>query len=87
MLAVQLRTTPERFLELDPSASGSPALFDVDPVSWAFVTDLASSIPFEELRQGTRPDADTTDDMVAELTADQRAELVRLVKLDKGIGE
>ena len=91
MLAIQLRTAPRTVLEeMEPLAPGQAALFEVDPASWAFVTDLVSSVPFEELRQGTAPRADATDDMVAELTPAQRAELVRLVKLDKldkGTGE
>ena len=84
MLAINLRT-PE------PRNPGTPepidAAFEIDAASWDFVTDLASSIPFEELRQATGLNPATTDDMVAQLTSAERAELVRLVKLDKGIGE
>ena len=87
MLAISLRTPEPRNLGTSEPAELADVEFVVDQASWEFVTDLASSVPFEELRQATGSTAGATDDLVAQLTPTQAAELVRLVKLDKGSSE
>lgn len=92
-LAVHLGIFAPRNQKLEARGPAEPRtpVFDetfvVDPASWDLVAGLAASVPFDELRDATAPRPGTTDDMVTQLTLPQRAELVRLVKLDKLSGE
>jgi hypothetical protein len=67
-----------------PAASGAG---DGAEASLNFVVQLASSVPYDELQTVARPTVSATDAMVGQLTADERAELVRLIKAAEGIRE
>ena len=78
-----------------PGGNGSVAVSDVpasaasgnEEDSLTFMAHVVSTMSFEELQQATRPTPDATDALVAQLTPEQRAELVRLLKAEGGGAE
>jgi hypothetical protein len=72
-------------VELEPAAPVAPAAGDVPP-AWSEVAELTATVPFDELSGATPLRAGTADALVEDLTADERAELLRLLKEAMGGG-
>ena len=51
-----------------------------DDGSWEFVVGLSADMAFEDVRAAVTPAAGTADEIIAALTAEQRAEFVRLLR-------
>jgi hypothetical protein len=51
------------------------------------VARISSSMSFEDLQLAARPTPDATDALVAQLSSQERAELVRLIKAENGSSE
>jgi hypothetical protein len=63
-----------------------PADADGDAV-WLLVVQMAQDVPVEDLQRVTTPRPGTADLLVEDLSQDERAELVRLLKAEMGGGE
>jgi hypothetical protein len=92
LLAVAVRQGP-----VPPRANSSvvteappmsvPPVMPAEDESLTVVARLASGMSFEELQQVARPTPDATDAFVAQMSPKERAELVRLIKAEKGSSE
>ena len=67
--------------------AGDEAVASGDDESLVFVARIAASLSSEDLQQAARPSADGADAALDQLSASQRAELVRLIKARMGSGE
>jgi len=89
----QARVFPQVASEvaLAPSTAGAvaepPVLVEEVDDALAFVAQAAAQVPLADLQQGTRPTLDAADAALDQLSAEQRAELVRLLKAHIGRGE
>lgn len=63
-----------------------PATADGDAV-WSLVLQMAQDVPVEDLQRVATPRPGTADLLVEDLSQDERAELVRLLKAEMGGGE
>jgi hypothetical protein len=86
VLAVALRPGPDT-----PIAPAGEALMadtgmlaTEDDGSWEFVVGLSADLAFEDVREAVTPGAGTADEAIAELTAEQRAAFVRLLRQEIG---
>jgi hypothetical protein len=61
-------------------ASVAPASVVDNEATLSFVAGVAATLPFEDVRQAAQPTPDATDALVEQLSAEQRAELARLVQ-------
>ena len=84
-LAVALRPIPEAILPAGEAvvAEGT-VLVNEDDGSWEFVVGLSSDMAFDDVREAVTPAAGTADEAIAELTAEQRAALVRPLRQEMG---
>lgn len=87
-VAVQRPRVPgtDRAAGIDALTPAAPVAV-ADDESLSVVAQIASSISFEDLQQAARPTPDATDAMVAQLSPRERAELVRLIRAEKGSTE
>jgi hypothetical protein len=85
-LAVALRPGPEAALPTDDAivADAGTVLVNEDDGSWEFVVGLSADLAFDDVREAVTPGAGTADEAIAELTAEQRAALVRLLRQEMG---
>ena len=64
--------------------SDAGSLAPEDDGSWEFVVGLSADLAFDDVREAATPAAGTADEAIAELTAEQRAALVRLLRQEIG---
>jgi hypothetical protein len=86
-LAVALRPSPEAVIPAGETVVADAAgtvLVNEDDGSWEFVVGLSSDMAFDDVREAVTPAAGTADEAIAELTAEQRAALVRLLRQEMG---
>ena len=86
VLAVTLRSGPGTVT----TPSGEAVITDTgilaleDDGSWEFVVGLSADLAFDDVREAVTPAAGTADEAIAELTAEQRAALVRWLRQEIG---
>ena len=86
ILAVALRSGPDAVVPAGEAivVDGGTLLVNEDDGSWEFVVGLSSDMAFDDVREAVTPAAGTADEAIAELTAEQRAALVRLLRQEMG---
>jgi len=86
LLAVVLRPAPDAVVPAGEAvvADAGTVLVNEDDGSWEFVVGLSSDMAFDDVREAVTPAAGTADEAIAELTAEQRAALVRLLRQEMG---
>ena len=86
-LAVSLATTSPGVVSPSQETTQADAgafIGGDDDGSWEFVVGLSSDLSFEYVREAVIPAAGTADEAIAALNAEQRAELVRLLRQEIG---
>lgn len=63
--------------------AGDAPLFE-DDGSWDFVVGMSAGLAFEDVREAVVPAAGSADEIIAGLTAEQRAEFMRLLRQEIG---
>ena len=67
----------------DAGDAGDGPLFE-DDGSWDFVVGMSAGLAFEDVREAVVPAAGSADEIIAGLTAEQRAEFMRLLRQEIG---
>jgi hypothetical protein len=83
-IAVLVRPAPEPVPDVVVAGADMPV---IDEDAWSLVVSFTDDLSVDELRQVAPPRAGVADAMIDALSAEERAEFVRLLKREMGGAE